>query len=73
MYGDKVEIINTVGAGDAFASGFIYSQLKGSSFEDSAKFANACGAIVVSRHGCSAAMPRLDEVESFLEKQLHSS
>ncbi len=68
--GFKVEVMNTVGAGDAFASGFIYSQLKNSSFLESARFANACGAIVVSRHGCSAAMPSLAEVEAFLAQQL---
>lgn len=67
--GFNVEVINTVGAGDAFASGFIYSYLQGSHPKESATFANACGAIVVSRHGCSAAMPSLSEVTSFLKKQ----
>ena len=31
-----------------------------------ARFANACGAIVVSRHGCSTAMPTHAEVEQLL-------
>jgi 5-dehydro-2-deoxygluconokinase len=32
----------------------------------SVRLANACGAIVVTRHGCAAAMPRLAEVEAFV-------
>lgn len=68
--GFKVEVLNTVGAGDAFASGFIYGFLQAWHLEQTARFANACGAIVVSRHGCSTAMPYLSEVESFLDQNL---
>lgn len=65
--GFKVEVVNTVGAGDAFASGFIYGVLQHWPLAQTARFANACGAIVVSRHGCSKAMPYLKEVETFLD------
>ncbi|MEM7344114.1 MAG: 5-dehydro-2-deoxygluconokinase [Chloroflexota bacterium] len=65
--GFPVEIVNTVGAGDAFASGLIYSWAQGWSWDKAAQFANACGALVVTRHGCAAAMPTLSEVESFLK------
>ncbi|MCA9838232.1 MAG: 5-dehydro-2-deoxygluconokinase [Trueperaceae bacterium] len=65
--GFEVAIVNTVGAGDAFASAFIYGYLQGWPLEQTARFANACGAIVVSRHGCSKAMPYLHEVKTFLE------
>ena len=58
--------LNTVGAGDGFASGLIYSYLQGKTWQEAGRFANACGAIVVSRHGCSVAMPYLEEVEKFL-------
>ena len=64
--GYSVEILNTVGAGDAFASGLIFARLRGDDWRNAAQFANACGAIVVTRHGCAKAMPRLDEVEAFL-------
>jgi 5-dehydro-2-deoxygluconokinase len=59
------EILNTLGAGDAFASGFLYGYLNGWTLERSARFGNASGAIVVSRHGCSMAMPSRDEIEAF--------
>ena len=48
-----VEVYNTLGAGDAFASGFIYGNLSGWSWEKSARLGNATGAIVVTRHGCA--------------------
>lgn len=62
----KVEIVNTVGAGDAFAAGLIASRLNGSSWHEAARFANACGAIVVSRPGCSTALPYPNEVQELL-------
>lgn len=65
--GFPVEITNTVGAGDGFASGLIYGWAQGWAWEQTARFANACGAIVVSRHGCARALPYLHEVEAFLE------
>lgn len=65
--GFPVEIINTVGAGDGFASGLIYGWAQGWGWERAARFANACGAIVVSRHGCARALPHLHEVEEFLK------
>lgn len=67
--GFTVEVLNTVGAGDAFASGLIYSYLQGATWAESARFANACGAIVVTRHGCGTAMPTLDEVNSFMQNR----
>ena len=67
--GFPVEVLNTVGAGDSFASGLLYGRNQGWDWEKSARFANACGAIVVTRHGCSAAMPTLAEVEAFIAKK----
>ncbi len=65
--GFTVEVLNTVGAGDAFASGLLYGWSQDWGWEKSARFANACGAIVVTRHGCARAMPYLNEVEEFIE------
>jgi 5-dehydro-2-deoxygluconokinase len=62
----EVEILNTVGAGDAFAGGFIFGRLQGWDWRRSARMGNACGAIVVTRHGCAAAMPYMDEVRNFI-------
>ena len=55
--GERVEVLNVLGAGDAFLSGLMASLLQGKGWADSTRVANACGAIVVSRHACSAAMP----------------
>ncbi|MEM7114694.1 MAG: 5-dehydro-2-deoxygluconokinase [Chloroflexota bacterium] len=65
--GFPVEVLNTVGAGDAFASGLLYGCQQSWSWAEAARFANACGAIVVTRHGCSAAMATLNEVVEFIE------
>lgn len=62
----KVEVLNTIGAGDAFASGLIYSRRHGADWATAAEFANVCGAIVVTRHGCASAMPTLQEVKAIL-------
>ncbi len=63
--GYRAEIVNTVGAGDAFASGLIFGRLSGWDWEESVRFANACGAITVGRSGCSTAFPTLEEVQCF--------
>jgi len=64
-----VDVLNVLGAGDAFASGFIYGTLQGWSLEDAARLGNAVGAIVVGRHGCANVMPTLPEVEAFMSAQ----
>jgi 5-dehydro-2-deoxygluconokinase len=63
--GFPVDVVNTVGAGDAFASGLIWSRLQGWDWYRSCRFGNACGALVVTRHGCAAALPDQDEVVEF--------
>lgn len=64
-----VEVYNTLGAGDAFASGFIYGHLSGWSGERSARLGNATGAIVVTRHGCANFMPTMPEVDEFVDER----
>jgi 5-dehydro-2-deoxygluconokinase len=60
--GERVEVLNVLGAGDAFLSGLMATLLQGKDWAESTKVANACGAIVVSRHACSAAMPTPTEL-----------
>jgi 5-dehydro-2-deoxygluconokinase len=67
--GFPVDIYNVLGAGDAFASGFIYGQLKGWDTYKSARLGNACGAIVVTKHGCANFMATHDEVMAFVESR----
>ena len=65
--GYRVEVVNTVGAGDAFASGLIYGYLQGWDWYRCARTANACGALTVTRHGCSKALPWEKEVLDFMK------
>ena len=67
--GFPVDIYNVLGAGDAFASGFIYGYLKGWDWRKAARMGNACGAIVVTRHGCANFMGYEEEVLQFVEDQ----
>ena len=61
-----IEVLNVLGAGDAFASGFLYGWLQGWTLEHSVRMGCATGAIVVTRHGCANFMPTLAEVEDFV-------
>ena len=65
--GVEVEVLNVLGAGDAFASGFLAGWLRDESLEVCARTANACGGLVVSRHGCAPAMPTPAELTYFLD------
>ncbi len=53
--GFSVQVFNTLGAGDAFMSGLLRGWLRDEPWERCCQFANACGAMVVSRHGCAIA------------------
>lgn len=64
-----ITVMNVLGAGDAFASGFIYGILQGWPPARAARLGNATGAIVVTRHGCANFMPTIPEVREFLESQ----
>lgn len=61
-----VEVCNVLGAGDAFASGLLYGYLNRWDWRRSARMGNACGAIVVTRHGCANFMPYEQEALEFI-------
>jgi 5-dehydro-2-deoxygluconokinase len=61
-----VEVLNGLGAGDAFGGALCHGLLSSWTTEHTMRFANAAGAIVASRLSCSAAMPTIDEVEAVL-------
>jgi 5-dehydro-2-deoxygluconokinase len=65
----RITVMNVLGAGDAFASGFIYGHLQGWPAAKAARLGNATGAIVVTRHGCANFMPTIPEVREFLDAQ----
>lgn len=64
--GFPIEVFNVLGAGDGFFSGLLRGWLTGEDWPTSLKFANACGAFAVSRHGCTPAYPSLTELDFFL-------
>lgn len=64
--GFPVEILNVLGAGDAFASGFIYGYLQGWDYYKSCRLGNASGAWVVQRPGCANDMPYYNELMDFI-------
>jgi 5-dehydro-2-deoxygluconokinase len=66
--GFPVEVFNVLGAGDAFLSGFLRGYLRDLPLEECCRFANACGAFAVSRHGCAPAVPSWIELETFLKE-----
>jgi 5-dehydro-2-deoxygluconokinase len=61
--GVRVEVLNVLGAGDAFMSGFLSGWLRDQDDARCCQLANACGGLVVSRHACAPAMPTPAELE----------
>ncbi len=66
--GFPIEVFNVLGAGDGFFSGLLKGWLDDEDWPSTLKYANACGAFAVSRHGCTPAYPSLAELEFFLER-----
>ena len=66
--GYPIEVFNVLGAGDGFMSGLLRGWLDGESWPTSLKYANACGAFAVSRHGCTPAYPSWEELQYFFDR-----
>lgn len=66
--GFPIEVFNVLGAGDGFMSGLLKGWLDGESWPVALKYANACGAFAVSRHGCTPAYPSWEELQFFLNR-----
>ena len=66
--GVRVEVLNVLGAGDAFMSGLLRGWLNDEGWQQACRYANACGALVVSRHGCAPAMPTKAELDDYLSR-----
>lgn len=64
--GFPIEVFNVLGAGDAFMAGFLRGWLRDMPLESCCEMANACGALVVSRHGCAPAMASWEELQTFM-------
>jgi 5-dehydro-2-deoxygluconokinase len=61
-----VDVVNGLGAGDAFGGALCHGLLSGWDVERTMRFCNAAGALVASRLACSDAMPTEDEVDAML-------
>lgn len=64
--GHAIEVVNPVGAGDAFLGNLLASRVSGASRDEALRCANAAGAIVATRHGCASDMPFAEEISNFL-------
>ena len=67
--GFPVEVLNILGAGDAFAAGFIYGYLKEWDLYKCCRMGNACGAHVVTQLGCANFNPYEKEILDFIESK----
>jgi 5-dehydro-2-deoxygluconokinase len=68
----SIEVVNGLGAGDAFGGALCHGLLSGWDLAQVIRFANAAGAIVASRIACSDAMPTAAEVASLLGEDAHA-
>jgi 5-dehydro-2-deoxygluconokinase len=66
--GFPIEVFNVLGAGDGFMSGLLKGWLDGAGWPTALKYANACGAFAVSRHGCAPAYPSWEEMQFFFRR-----
>ncbi len=65
----KVKPVDTTGAGDAFAAGFIYGIIKGFDLRLSAKIANKVASYCIQKYGARDGIPSKDEIERFLKDE----
>ncbi|VEG56764.1 ribokinase-like domain-containing protein [Mycolicibacterium aurum] len=65
---NEVDVVNGLGAGDAFGGSLCHGLLNGWSLEKTLRYANAAGAIVAGRLECSTAMPTAAEVAELAEQ-----
>lgn len=70
--GFPVDVYNVLGAGDAFMAGFLRGWIRNEPLARCCAWANACGALVVSRHGCAPAMASWEELQHFLRHGSHT-
>lgn len=66
--GFKVDTLDTTGAGDTFAAGFVSAHLEGLSFEECLRRGNACGALSTLKAGGTANQPDRETLARFLRE-----
>lgn len=68
--GLPIEVFNVLGAGDGFMSGLLKGWLTDQDWPTALTYANACGALAVSRHGCAPAYPSWEELQFLLKRDV---
>ena len=63
------KVLKTFGAGDSYASAFLYALITGMEIETALKYGSASAAIVVSKHSSSEAMPTVEEIEKLIAER----
>ncbi len=64
----KTKVLKTFGAGDSYASAFLFALISGKEIETALKYGSASASIVVSKHSSSEAMPTVEEIEALIDK-----
>lgn len=62
----KTQVVKTFGAGDSYASAFIYGLMNDWDISKAMEYGSASAAIVISRNSCSEAMPTFKELDEFV-------
>ena len=62
----SIEVVNGLGAGDAFGGAVCHGLLEGWEWKDIIPFANAAGAYVAGQLACADAMPNEDQVRRLM-------
>ena len=68
--GNKITVVDTVGAGDAFNAGLAVAISKESTLEEAIKYAVACGSLAVTKSGAQNAMPYKNDISYFINNTL---
>jgi len=65
---DVPEVVDTTAAGDAFTAALTAEYLRSGSIKRACRFANAVGALTVTKAGAIPSLPKLSEVEAFVDE-----
>lgn len=64
----EIRAIDTTGAGDCFAAGFIYALSEGKDIKECGRYGNICGALAVQCHGATAGITGIEQIENMVAK-----
>jgi 5-dehydro-2-deoxygluconokinase len=67
----RTNVLKTFGAGDSYASAFIYGLMNGKDVAEAMKLGSASASLVISRHSCSDAMPTKEELLQHMETAVY--